>query len=114
MGFLVNLLITAVVAFVLAKYVLEGVQIESFGAAIIFALILGIVNAIVKPILVVLTIPVTVITLGIFLLVINALMILLVDYLYSGIEVANFWWALGFSILLSLLSSIVGGLFGAD
>lgn len=113
MGFIINLLITAVVAFVLGKYVLEGVHIDGFGAAIVFALILGLLNAIVKPILVILTIPVTVLTLGIFLLVINALMILLVDYLYSGIEVANFWWALGFSILLSILSSVIGGMIGS-
>lgn len=113
MNFIINLLITAVAAFVLGTYVLDGVAIDGFGAAIIFALILGIVNAIVKPILTFLTIPITVMTLGIFLLVINALMILLVDYLYDGIEVANFWWALGFSILLSLLSSILGSLVGS-
>lgn len=113
MNFIINLVVTAVVALVLSKYVLEGVHIDGFMAAIIFALILGIVNAIVKPVLVVLTIPVTVITLGLFLLVINALMILLVDYLYDGIEVADFWWALGFSILLSIISSVVGGLIGS-
>lgn len=112
MGFIVNLLVTAVAAFVLGKYIMPGVHIDGFGAALIFALVLGLVNAIVKPILTILTIPVTILTLGIFLLVINALMILLADYFVDGIQVDGFWWALGFSIMLAFLSSIIGSLIG--
>ncbi|MXV37834.1 phage holin family protein [Flavobacteriaceae bacterium Ap0902] len=114
MNFIINLLSTAIAAFVLAEYLLSGVQIKNFGAAIIFALVLGLVNAFVKPLLTILTIPVTVITLGLFLLVINALMIQIASYFVSGINVDTFWWALLFSILLSLLSSLISGLLGAE
>ncbi|MDO5654597.1 MAG: phage holin family protein [Flavobacteriaceae bacterium] len=112
MNLLINLLITAVAAFVLGEYVLEGVSFTGFESALIFAVIFGIVNAIVKPILTTLTIPITIITLGLFSLVINALMVLLVDYLMDGMDVVNFWWALGFSILLSIITSVLGGIFG--
>ncbi|MGI9525972.1 MAG: phage holin family protein [Weeksellaceae bacterium] len=114
MNLLINLLSTAIAAYVLAQYILSGVHINDFMSAIVFALVLGIVNALVKPILTVLTIPVTVLTLGLFLLVINALMIQLASYFVDGIHVDTFWWALLFSILLSFLSSIIGGLFGAE
>jgi len=68
-------------------------------------------RAIVKPVLVVVTIPITIITLGLFLLVINGFIILLVDYFIPGFEVDGFWWALLFSLLLSFLQSILYGLF---
>lgn len=113
MNFLVNLLVTAVSAYLLANYILvDGVHIDGMMPAIIFALVLGIANAIVKPILVTLTIPVTVLTLGLFILVINALMVLLAAYFVSGIDIDGFGWALGFSILLSIVSSVLGSLVG--
>lgn len=80
--------------------------------AIIFALVFGIVNAIIKPILVVLTIPVTVLSLGLFIFVINALMVMLAAYFVNGIEIDSFWWALGFSVLLAIVSSLLGSLVG--
>lgn len=114
MNLVINLLSTAIAAFLLGQYVLSGVHIKGFGAAIIFALVLGIVNAVVKPILTILTIPVTVFTLGLFLLVINALMIQLASYFVNGIYVDTFWWALLFSILLSLLSSLISAFLGGE
>jgi len=93
-------------AVLLAAYLLPGVSVEHYGYALLVALVLGIVNAIVKPILVVLTIPITFVTFGLFLLVINALMILLVDWLIDGFNVDGFWWALGFSLILSLFNSL--------
>ena len=93
-------------AVLLAAYLLPGVSVEHYGYALLVALVLGIVNAIVKPILVVLTIPITFVTFGLFLLVINALMILLVDWLIDGFYVDGFWWALGFSLILSLFNSL--------
>lgn len=113
MNFLINLLVTAVSAFLLAEYIfVDGVHIDGFLPALIFSLIFGIVNSIVKPILVILTIPVSVITLGLFIFVINALMVLLAAYFVSGIEIDSFWWALGFSILLAIVSSVLGSLVG--
>lgn len=95
-------------AVLLTGYLLQrGVHIENYGYALLVVVVLAIANVLVKPILVILTIPVTVVTLGLFLLVINAVVILLVDYLVPGFEVNGFWWALGFSLILSIFNSIV-------
>ncbi len=96
-------------AVLLTAYLLPGVEVRHFGYALLVAAVLSLINAIVKPLLIVLTIPVTVLTLGLFLLVINALMILLVDYVVPGFEVDGFWWALAFSIILSLFNSMFSG-----
>jgi len=93
-------------AVLLTAYLLPGVHVEHYGYALLVALVLAIVNAIIKPILVVLTIPITFVTLGLFLLVINALMIMLVDWLVGGFTVDGFWWALLFSLILSLFNSL--------
>ena len=90
MGFIIKILLTALAVYFVPR-VLPGVGISGFGAAIILVLILAVLNAIVKPILIFLTIPVTVLTLGLFLLVINAVIILLADMLMgSSFETANF------------------------
>ncbi len=93
-------------AVLLTAYLLPGVDVKGYGTALIVALILAVVNAVVKPILILLTIPITVITLGLFLLVINALLILFVDYLVPGFHVDGFWWALFFSLILSIFNSL--------
>jgi len=97
-------------AVVLTAYLLPGVSVEDYWTALIVAFVLAIVNLIVKPILVIFTIPITVITLGLFLLVINALMILLVDYFVDGFSVNGFWWALAFSLILSVFNSLFSDL----
>ena len=94
------------IAVLIAAYILPGVAVTSFGTALLVAAILALLNAVLRPILVILTIPITVVTLGLFLLVINALIILLTDSLISGFEVSNFWWALLFSFLLSILGAL--------
>jgi putative membrane protein len=106
MNFLIRILITALVAFGLS-YLLTGVHMDQFTTALLLALVLAVLNAIVKPLLVILTLPITIITLGLFLLVINAAIILLGDYFLEGFKVDGFWWALLFSILLSVVSSIL-------
>lgn len=96
------------VAVLLTGYLLKsGVHIENYGYALLVVVLLAIANVLVKPILVILTIPITIVTLGLFLLVINAGIILLVDYFVAGFEVNGFWWALGFSLILSIFNSIV-------
>lgn len=104
---------TAIVVFLLANF-LPGVTVAGYGTAIIVALVLGLLNLIVKPILVLLTLPVTVITFGLFLLVINAVIILLVDAFISGFNVDGFWVALIFSLLLSIVQSILFSLLPND
>lgn len=92
---------------VLAAYILPGVYLEGAMAAIILAVVLGILNTIVKPILIIITIPATILTLGLFLLVINAIIILMADYLVDGFAVNNFWWALLFSFIVSFINSLL-------
>ncbi len=106
MNFLIRILVSALVAFGLS-YILSGVHMDTFITAIIVAIVLAVLNALVKPILVILTLPITIVTLGLFLFVINALIILLCDKLIDGFSVDGFWWALLFSILLSIVSSIL-------
>ena len=110
MNFILRLLISGIVVYVLSK-VLSGVHISSITTAIIFALVLACLNALVKPILVLLTLPITVITLGLFLFVINALIIMLAAKLMTGIRIDGFWWALVFSIILSVFSSAINTVF---
>lgn len=106
MNLILKLLINAAAVFILA-YVLEGVNVDGYIGALIVAVVLSILNLLVKPILVIFTLPATILTLGLFLLVINAIIILLADELISGFSVKNFWWAILFSILLSILQSIL-------
>lgn len=105
MNLVVKLLITAL-AVVISSYFLPGVSVESFLIAILVAAVLAFLNVIIKPILIFFTIPLTILTLGLFLLVINALIILLTDSLVPGFHVEGFWWALLFSLILSLLVSV--------
>ena len=106
MNFLIRILISALVAYGLT-HILDGIHIDKFTTALVLAVVLALLNAIVKPILVILTLPITIITLGLFLFVINALIIMLGSRLVDGFRVDGFWWALLFSILLSLVSSVL-------
>ncbi len=106
MNFIIRLLLTAVVAYAVA-HVLSGVHIPNFKDAVIFALVLAVLNAIIKPLLIILTLPITIITLGLFLFVINAIIILLADKAMDGVKIDGFLWALLFSLILSVVSSAV-------
>jgi putative membrane protein len=113
MGFIIKLIITAVAAG-LSAYLLPGVHITSITSALVLALVLAVLNAVLRPILVLLTIPVTVVTLGLFLLIINAIIVLIADALIGGFEVTNFMYALLFSIVLSVISYILELIFGQN
>ena len=104
MNIALKIVISAVVAFALS-YVLSGVHMHSFVTALILAVVLALLNLIVKPILIILTLPITLFTFGLFLFVINALIILLAAKFVDGFRVDGFWWALLFSLLLSILTS---------
>ncbi|MGB5369790.1 MAG: phage holin family protein [Flavobacteriaceae bacterium] len=106
MKVILRVLLTALAVVILSK-VLPHVEVDSYLTAIIVAIVLGLLNFLVKPILVILTLPVTIITFGLFLLIINAVIILLADYFITGFAVDGIWWALLFSLLLSLLQSIL-------
>ncbi len=94
-------------AVMISAYFLPGVHIQSFTVALIAAVVLGLINAVVKPILVFFTLPITVLTLGLFLLVINGLLVLLASRLVPGFRVDGFLWALAFSIILSIVHSFL-------
>ena len=95
------------IAVVIVAYLLPGVHLPDFWNALILAALLSILNVSVKPLLIFLTIPATILSLGLFLLVINALIIELAAWImYPNFKVDSFWWALGFSILLSFVNSI--------
>lgn len=113
MNLILRLLITAGIVVLLA-HLLPGVAVSGFAAAIIVAIVLALLNAILKPILIILTIPITIVTLGLFLLVINACIILLADKFIDGFGVNGFWTALLFSILLSISQSIAYSLLKED
>lgn len=90
----------------LTAYLLPGVHVQDYWAALLVALLISVSNAVVRPVLVLFTIPITILTLGLFLLVINALIILMVDYFVQGFNVDGFWWALAFSLILSVFNSL--------
>lgn len=113
MKLILRILLSALAVVILAK-VLPGVGVDTYTTAIIVAIVLSLLNFIVKPILVILTLPVTILTLGLFLLIINAIIILLADSLITGFSVDNIWWALLFSLLLSFLQSILFSLLKED
>lgn len=87
----------------------SGITVSGYLSALLVVLVLSLVNTFVKPVLQLLTLPITVVTFGLFLLVINGIMILLVDWFLPGFDVANFWWALLMSVCLSFINSIVDG-----
>jgi putative membrane protein len=106
MKIIMRIIVTSVVAFGLS-YILKGIHIQNFWTAIILAIVLAILNGILKPVLVILTFPITIVTLGLFLFVINAAMILLAAKFVEGFSVDGFWWALLFSLLLSIVTSVL-------
>jgi putative membrane protein len=103
---IIRWLISAI-AILITAYILPGVS-TTILAALVVAVVLGLLNTFVKPILVILTLPLTVVTLGLFYLVINALMVLLAAAIVPGFEVAGFWWALLFAFILSLVLTLFG------
>lgn len=106
MKFLGKLLINTL-AIILAAYVLPGIDVEDSWRAFLVAALLAVLNVTVKPLLIIFTIPITILTLGLFLLVINAVIILIAGSIIPGFTVTGFWWALLFSIVMSVINSVL-------
>ncbi|MFT4680756.1 MAG: putative membrane protein [Granulosicoccus sp.] len=106
MNWLVKIIISSL-AVMLGSWLLPGVSVDDYVAALWVAFVLSILNGFLKPVLVILTIPATILSLGLFLFVINALIILIADYFLLGFGVDGFWWALLFSLVLSVVTSIL-------
>ncbi|HEX7011736.1 MAG TPA: phage holin family protein [Steroidobacteraceae bacterium] len=110
-GFILRIAIVAVGLW-LAAQIFSGLHFSGPGSLIAAALLLGIVNAVVRPIAVVLTLPLTLLTLGLFLLVVNAAMLGLVALLLGGFQISGFWTAVGASLVVSVTSWVASGLIG--
>ncbi|MBI2026093.1 MAG: phage holin family protein [Candidatus Levybacteria bacterium] len=106
MAILVNWIVSGMVIFSIA-YILPGTTVSSFTTALVVALILGIINALLKPILLILTLPINILTLGLFTFVLNALLILLVSNIVEGFRVDGFLAALVFGIVLSIVNTLL-------
>lgn len=102
------------VALLVVAYVLPGIVVASFGSAMLAALVLGLINSLVKPVLILLTLPITIVTLGLFLLVLNALMFWFAGSILKGFQVNGFWWAVGGAILYSLIAGFLSNLINND
>ncbi|MBE3574290.1 MAG: phage holin family protein [Firmicutes bacterium] len=102
--------VTNALGLLLVAQIVHGIRIEGFGAALVAAAILGIVNALIRPVLRLLTLPLNVLTLGLFTFVLNALILLMVDAVTPGFEVLGFWAAFWGSILLSIISAVLTSL----
>lgn len=111
MGLIIRILISAVAVFIASK-IIPGIVVSDFGTALIVAIVLGLLNAFLKPILVFLTIPITILTLGLFYLVINVLMVYLAAYLVGGFAVSGFIAALLFSFVVSIVTWIIDAIVG--
>ena len=113
MQFLGKILVTAVAA-IIVSYLLPGVSIDNSVTALILAVVLALLNGFVKPILVALTIPITILTLGLFLLIINIVIIKWATEIVPGFSVRNWWSALLFSLLLSVVTALIENLIGTN
>ena len=109
MSFVIKLLISAVAVFLTAK-LLPGIVVSGFFAAILVAIVLALLNTFLKPFLVLLTIPITVFTLGLFLLVINGAVIMLAGWMLDEFLVRSIWWAIAFSLIQSFLNTLLSSL----
>lgn len=109
MRLLVNVLVSGLAVFVAAR-ILPGVSVDRFSTAVIVAVVLGLVVALLGPALLILTLPINVMTLGLFTFFIIGFLVLVVDRLVPGFRVANIWWAMAFSLVLSVVNAFLHGL----
>ena len=109
MSFLIQWLVSGL-AIIITAYLLPGVRVTGFFAAMVTALILGLINAVIRPVLILLTLPLNILTLGLFTLVINALLVMLAAAVVPGFAVQGFWWALLFGLVLAIINFALGAI----
>ena len=113
MKLLVKWLIFSLAIYAAAYLLQPGIQVADFTTALVAALVLGLINAVIAPILLILILPINILTLGLFTFVLNALLVMLAGNLIPGFTVAGFWYALLFSLIVSVINSILSTLVGA-
>lgn len=106
MQILISILLSTIAVFVAAN-ILPGVHVNSFGTALVVAIVMGILNAFIFPLLLLITLPINILTLGLFTLVIMGLLVLLASAIVPGFQVDNFWWAMVFGLVLAVISGFV-------
>ncbi|MCA1961601.1 MAG: phage holin family protein [Desulfomonile sp.] len=99
--------IVITMAILIAAFILPGIRVRSLGAALAAAAVLGLLNMFIKPILIFLTLPITVLTLGLFVIVINALLLMLAGAIVRGLEIKSFWWAVAGAVIVSIVTSVL-------
>ena len=109
MKIIINILVSAMAVLVSGR-LLSGVTIDGFGTAVAVAVVLGLVNAVLGPLLLILTLPINILTLGLFTFVIMAGLVMLVAAMVPGFKVASFWWAMGFALVLAIVNSALHSL----
>ena len=108
MKILIHWLVSAL-AILVTAYILPGVHISGLFSALVLAVVLGAINAVLRPILIFLTLPITLLTMGIFVLFINALLVMLAAYIVPGFTVVSFWWAFIFAKVLAIIDFVLSG-----
>jgi len=108
---ILSILINSISVYITSK-LLDGVKLQSFWTAVGVAILLALVNTFIRPVVLFLSLPLTILSLGIFILIINAFMIMVVDYFVEGFKIRSFGWALGFSIIMSIINAVLFGIFG--
>lgn len=106
---LLTLLLSSIAVYVTAQ-ILPGVRLDGFGTAVVVAVVLGLVNAFIRPLLLILTLPINILTLGLFTIVIMGFCSWIVSQIVPGFTFASFWWAMGFALVLALVNSFLSAL----
>lgn len=107
MQILLSLILSTIAVFVAAN-ILPGVHIDGMGTALIVAVVLGLINAFIRPVLLILTLPITVLTLGLFSLVVIAFCVMMVTWIVPGFHIDGWLWALVFAVVLAIINSFIG------
>ncbi len=102
------------IAIIISAFLLPGVSVSGFLVALVVAVVIAAINGFIRPVLLLLTLPINILTLGLFTFVLNALLIMFAAWLVPGFQVAGFWWALLFSILLSVVNWVLNSFKEAD
>lgn len=111
MSLLLNIVLSSLAVYFTA-WLLPGIEVKSLGTAIVVAIVLGVLNAVLKPLLEFLSFPITVVTMGLFLTVINTIIVMIAGALISNFHVQNFWWALLFSVIVGFVTSLLEAIIG--
>lgn len=109
MGIIISLILNTIAVFVTAS-ILPGIRLDGWTSALLVAVVLGLINAIIRPILLILTLPINILTLGLFTFVIMGLMVLLASAIVPGFYVDGFWWSVAFAVILAIINGFLGTL----